>query len=74
MNIAEQYGNKCVLCLEDYSTIHHKIPTGAGGPDISSNKVPVCTDCHTMIHYVGWQAMLPEIERRAAIVRDTYSD
>lgn len=29
---------------------HHVWPKGNGGPDIASNRIPVCADGHYMIH------------------------
>lgn len=33
--------------------VHHKWPTGFGGPDIASNTILICATCHDLLHKIG---------------------
>jgi hypothetical protein len=41
---------KCINCGKEASELHHVVPLSLGGNDIDSNKVPLCSLCHTIIH------------------------
>ena len=52
------YGNRCQICLKDFSTsygvslaeAHHIRYLRNGGPDVSQNLIVVCPDHHSLIH------------------------
>lgn len=59
----ERYGNKyeCVVCGmnfkdiygeigRDFIHVHHINPLAENGSDVSSNLIPVCPNCHAMLH------------------------
>lgn len=41
---------KCINCGKEASELHHIVPLSLGGNDINSNKVPLCSLCHTIVH------------------------
>lgn len=44
--------HKCVNCGSEKDIMfHHIVPLALGGNDIVSNIVPLCTDCHYLIHH-----------------------
>ena len=47
-----QCGVKCRNCGSTKSIeYHHIIPLVFGGKDVLSNIVPICSDCHALIHF-----------------------
>ena len=42
--------NICINCGKKADELHHVVPLALGGNDIDSNKVWLCTDCHSIIH------------------------
>jgi hypothetical protein len=34
--------------------VHHVWPAGAGGPDVASNRVTICSNGHDAVHAVMW--------------------
>lgn len=42
--------NKCINCGKEATEMHHVVPLSLGGKDISSNKVYLCSICHSLIH------------------------
>ena len=47
-------GTTCCNCginCEENIVYHHVVPISAGGNDIISNIIPVCTECHSIIHF-----------------------
>ena len=41
---------KCINCGKSPCELHHVVPLSLGGNDIDTNKVPLCSKCHTIIH------------------------
>jgi len=41
---------KCINCGGAPCELHHVVPLALGGNDIPSNKVPLCSKCHALIH------------------------
>jgi hypothetical protein len=37
----------------DLLVVHHKWPTGFGGPDIPSNTILICATCHDLLHKIA---------------------
>lgn len=37
-------------CKSKNLTVHHKIPLSEGGPDLESNIIVLCKDCHNKVH------------------------
>ena len=59
----ERYGNKyeCIVCGinfekvygeigREFIHVHHINPLSANGEDVSNNLIPVCPNCHAMLH------------------------
>ena len=47
-------GTTCCNCginCEENIVYHHVVPISNGGNDIISNIIPVCTECHSIIHF-----------------------
>ena len=44
------YNEFCINCGSPAVELHHVVPLSLGGNDIESNKVPLCSLCHTLIH------------------------
>ena len=42
--------NECINCHKPATELHHVVPLSLGGNDIESNKVWLCTECHSLIH------------------------
>lgn len=42
--------NSCINCGSYPCELHHVVPLSLGGNDISSNKVPLCSRCHSIVH------------------------
>lgn len=42
--------NICINCGKPAAELHHVVPLALGGNDIDSNKVWLCSECHTLIH------------------------
>lgn len=40
----------CINCGKEAAELHHVVPLALGGNDIDSNKVWLCSECHTIIH------------------------
>lgn len=38
--------------IHAYIEVHHIWPKGWGGPDIDSNKIPLCGNCHRLVHEI----------------------
>ena len=41
---------RCVNCGQLYANWHHIVPISVGGNDVASNLVPLCAQCHEIIH------------------------
>lgn len=49
--LKREKGTECCNCKsEENIQYHHIVPLVAGGYDIISNIVPVCNNCHALIH------------------------
>jgi hypothetical protein len=35
--------------------VHHVLPRGAGGLDVASNRVTICSNGHDSVHAVMWE-------------------
>lgn len=46
----QTYGNRCANCGERATTMHHIVPLSVGGRDVLSNMIPLCEECHGMVH------------------------
>lgn len=48
----DRYGSLfCMLCVKGADVeVHHIVPVSAGGSDDAANLVPVCAECHKIIH------------------------
>jgi hypothetical protein len=47
----------CIVCGDRFPDPHHVTSKGAGGPDISTNLMPLCgPGHHTEIHKIGIRA------------------
>ena len=44
----------CINCGKPATCEHHVVPLVLGGFDIPSNKVPLCDECHGLIHGVNF--------------------
>ena len=42
--------NICQYCGQKAQHVHHLIPISRGGDNRESNLIPLCTDCHGLIH------------------------
>ncbi len=42
--------NVCINCGSNGAELHHVVPLSVGGNDIDSNKVLLCSKCHTLVH------------------------
>lgn len=40
----------CINCGDSPCELHHVVPLSLGGNDIETNKVPLCSKCHTIVH------------------------
>ena len=51
--LKKEKGTVCINCLSNDKPIqyHHVVPISLGGQDILSNIVPLCEDCHNLIHH-----------------------
>lgn len=59
--ILEAAGGRCEACESEapfvnrdglpYLEVHHVVPLAKGGPDVVSNAVAVCPNCHRHLHY-----------------------
>ena len=48
---AYEIKGKCSICgKEEETELHHILPLGAGGTNVSGNIVEVCCECHSKIH------------------------
>lgn len=65
--VAELFSNRCAINpSHEYSVIHHIIPRSvcSGDHDIPDNLIPLCNECHSMVHREGtklWRYRLQEI-------------
>lgn len=41
---------KCINCGCPATELHHVVPLALGGKDIETNKVWLCSECHTLVH------------------------
>ena len=41
---------KCCNCNKEGTELHHIVPLSLGGKDIDTNKVLLCSQCHSLIH------------------------
>lgn len=49
--LSNELGNICVNCGSDeYIHYHHIVPLGNGGSNNITNIVPLCENCHGMVH------------------------
>lgn len=75
--IAALYGNKCVLCLQPWGAIHHLRPVSTH-PELAcdpDNCVPLCDECHWVIHNMESPAVVYKVLRkRAAQLRRVYAE
>jgi 5-methylcytosine-specific restriction endonuclease McrA len=46
------YGHKCAICNKYHSDlqIHHIVPICSGGSNDIANLIPLCPECHTIVH------------------------
>ena len=42
--------NMCINCGKEALELHHVVPLALGGNDIETNKVWLCSYCHSLIH------------------------
>ncbi len=52
--LIDQLGTKCCNCgkeCHDLIIYHHIVPISLGGKDIITNIVPICTECHNILHH-----------------------
>lgn len=50
--LKEKCGTQCINCKkEEDIQYHHIVPLALGGQDILSNIVPLCSECHSLIHF-----------------------
>ena len=47
--------NYCINCGKEANEQHHVVPLALGGNDIESNKVWLCSKCHSLIHSMNIQ-------------------
>jgi hypothetical protein len=47
--------------------VHHVWPRGAGGPDVASNKVTICSNGHDAVHAVMWELVSGRLPLRCAV-------
>jgi hypothetical protein len=40
-------GEKCRVCVQPATELHHVVTRGALGDDVPDNLVPLCRDCHS---------------------------
>lgn len=63
-----QNQNRCIICDAQKDAVHHV--NGNDEDNAEKNRVPVCSSCHSRIHYgttmrtLPWFAKLPESARR----------
>lgn len=48
--VKKKYQNKCYICGQPATTVHHIIPKALGGKDEEWNLVPLCENCQKKIH------------------------
>lgn len=41
----------CQYCGKQAEQVHHLIPIAKGGDNRQSNLIPLCTECHCLVHY-----------------------
>ena len=41
--------DRCWVCSERWTELHHIYPRGQGGDDVTVNLAPVCRECHARI-------------------------
>ena len=65
--IFSSYGYICQKCNE-YSKgnicLHHIIPKKCGGGDYNLNVIPLCNQCHKIVHTFGYRGPLLKLYRR----------
>ena len=52
--LIKEKGTICINCQQNKNNeiiFHHIVPLSLGGKDILSNIVPLCSDCHSLIHF-----------------------
>lgn len=52
--LKDSLGTKCCNCGKECNNniiYHHVVPIILGGKDIITNIVPICTECHSIIHH-----------------------
>jgi 5-methylcytosine-specific restriction endonuclease McrA len=65
--IARQFNYRCVIDFKRYNHIHHILPKSLGGKDDEENLVPLCMECHELIHSMGavkWTYTLQQFRKR----------
>lgn len=41
----------CGIDCKENIVYHHIVPLGIGGNDVIDNIIPICTECHSIIHF-----------------------
>jgi len=65
--IFKSYGYMCQKCYnysKEHLHLHHIQPVGCGGSDENHNLIPLCFDCHKIVHKFGYKGSLLELRRR----------
>lgn len=63
-NLVETFGNKCANCgSEMYVEYHHIVPLAVGGTNRITNFVPLCHNCHELVHGVKNIRVINRIEK-----------
>lgn len=88
MKCIEKYGCRCIVCGMDFEKkygeigkgfihIHHVIPISTIGKDYKVNYekdlVPVCPNCHAMLHH-GKDAKVLTVDELKQIIKDNHVD
>jgi len=63
-DIIREYRNKCAICrlsVKDVLTIHHIIAKRHGGNTRSSNLIPVCPNCHKLLHIIQSDSEISDV-------------
>jgi len=64
--IFDRYGYVCQRCF-NYSkgnlVLHHIQPVGCGGNDSDYNLIPLCNECHEIVHTRGYKGPFLKLRR-----------
>lgn len=50
LELYEEKGDRCIYCGRPATDLHHIIPVCMGGDNRASNIVPLCYNCHGLVH------------------------